>query len=96
MPPHPPSDYYSVIESPEVPVTSSFPYDSQLGERSLSENLTPSQYAKEQAQVRRDASRRDKFMECLKKDTVDISRSLYCIPALQAFDMLLWQASYAN
>lgn len=57
-----------------------------MGERSLSEVLTPSQYAKEQAQVRRDASRRDKFMECLKKDTVDIGETSLYTHSFQALN----------
>lgn len=39
--------------------------------------MTATELVKEQAQARRDATRRDKFIECLKKDTVDIGKSVW-------------------
>ena len=68
------SDYYSVVESPPVSSTSTFPYDPHLADLSPEAAASAAELAKTQAQARRDATRRERFIECLKKDTVDISR----------------------
>ena len=66
------SDYYTLTESPPVLSASTFPYDPDLIDQSPDAAGTAVELAKSQAQARRDATRREKFIECLKKDTVDI------------------------
>lgn len=68
-----PTDYYNPHESPPVPSDAKFAYDSPLADHDADAASAAASLAKSQAQARRDASRKEKFVECLSKDTVDIA-----------------------
>lgn len=67
-----PTDYYNPHETPPMPSSSNFAYDSPLADHDADAASAAASLAKSQAQARRDASRKEKFAECLSKDTVDI------------------------
>lgn len=68
------TDYYNPHETPPLPSSSNFAYDSPLADHDADAASAAASLAKSQAQARRDASRKEKFIECLSKDTVDIGR----------------------
>ena len=73
------SDYYDLKASPETQTRASFVgYDSPLADASPDAAQAAGGLAKIQAQARRDATRREKFIECLSRDTVDIGECLTC------------------
>ena len=73
------SDYYDLKASPETQTRATFVgYDSPLADASPDAAQAAGELAKIQAQARRDATRREKFIECLSRDTVDIGESRTC------------------
>ncbi|KAK9900627.1 RabGAP/TBC [Cystobasidium minutum MCA 4210] len=68
-----PTDYYNPHETPPLPSSGNFAYDSPLADHDADAASAAASLAKSQAQARRDASRKEKFIECLSKDTVDIA-----------------------
>lgn len=66
------TDYYNPHETPPLPSSSDAAYDSPLADHDADAASAAAALAKSQAQARRDASRKEKFVECLSKDTVDI------------------------
>lgn len=84
------SDYYDLKASPETQTRATFVgYDSPLADASPDAAQAAGELAKMQAQARRDATRREKFIECLSRDTVDIGgfttcRDCTCIAELGA------------
>ena len=83
----PPTDYYNPNESPPVPTTATFSYDSPLADTSPDAAAAAAELAKKQAQARRDASRKQKFVECLSKDTVDIGKILRYLQGVLVRDL---------
>lgn len=73
-------DYYNPNESPPVNTSATFAgvvdlgggYDSPLADASPDAAAAAAELAKKQAQARRDATRKQKFVDCLSKETVDI------------------------
>jgi len=66
------TDYYNPHMTPPVASTSTLSYDSPLADHDADAASAAANLAKSQAQARRDASRKEKFVECLSRDTVDI------------------------